>query len=1321
MNRLTWKHAPLLLVGVAWIVLLAVLGLRSSKQSGGGGAPVAFTMADIRAMHAEVRVGDREVRGEARLADGDHVTTGPDGRARVRLDDGTLVVVGGSTELELHDARITLDRGRLFVQGGAASHTAVTLGDATTTVSSSAAAFDTGATAGAPGHIYCARGELVVSAGGHPERVASGETATLEAGGPKVAPEMAFDDWTGGLAVPWEGETGQASAIAALWGGAGGEDPGTALVVRSSTIDVDIQGEVAVTHTRTTYFNGSERSVPAEIRMALPAGAIVSRVAHAIQGHEVAGSLRPGTPQGNGPPDRLEWAGGGWLRGTLPGIASGASMDLLIDYVEWLPERDGRATYRFPMASGGEPPMIGELVAQVTTTPTAARWISTSAGASVNGARVELRRGDVRPTGDLVVEVAPSVVRPGAARVYVAPADKGQDPYVLVRTEVPELAEAGITLALVVDTSYSAGASSLEAERAVVDAVLEGLGARDSLVVLASDQTVRPVGPDKPTAVTADLRDTVRRELAAIHAGGASNVAMALEQAADVLDGQGAGRAGAGMVVYLGDGRPSIGEGTAREIRRRLGRRTGGVPRMGAVAVGHGADRWLLAQLVAGSGPVYEAIDRADAARVGAAIVADALEPTLRDVELDLGPTIDRVYPREARAALAGSTVTVTGRLRGKLPTSIGFRYRRGAEMVEESRVLDSVGPPPGADIAQRWASARIEDIALRGEGIEPAIAIATEARLLTPWTSWFLGASTESLPFDQRLLGLSPTLDAAFAAQVEPARAAPSLLLEPPTDFTGDASLQDAAIAAAQRAIDDAITALEACRDARAAVRPDVSGALDVELSVDATGHALDVHVASTAARDDDPVLDRCARSVVTAISFFPSGLKIRVTHPITLPPTRTARRTQCSVASTVPLPVRRGIWRARLQAHHLDYTTAARSCELPTWTDRRALLELLVGVTSSYDGLALARTLDQGGEKDAAAFVRQEILRRVSSASELASLSRALIGSEPRIDKELDKAYAKARTDPERLEVVRRFLRLAPHDALARRRLFALLETLGRRDALVEEITRARADPFADAGLLAAGASALRRLGFDAEGRRAFGELIERAPGDPWPLAYVGDRLRAEGLFDDAVAVYERLDRTMPEEPAVALRLALAHAGAGRLDVATRLLDRAAQTGGRSDDGRLGELASITEAMLIAGARQASPTPDTAELLLRRLSRTPLPDVAGLVVVRSQPTDDALDVRIVRHDKDRDGDPADLEAPTVGLSAIRLERGSGTARIRLRRPSAAPSGRPTQATVTAFVLGESRSSATLVSRDVLVSPGGEGVELRWNGETWL
>ena len=1310
--------------GLAAIILCGG-ACRPTHQEGPREAAVV-TVGDLRAMHASVAVAGTNVRGSARLSDGDTVTTGPDGRARIRLDDGALVVVDGTTVLTLHGARIALEHGRIFVQTGAASHTEVAFGAASTTMVSSAAAFERSGTG--VERVYCPQGELVLTASGKQEHVASGETASIEHDAVKVAPETAFDDWTGGLAVPWSGERGPASAIAELWGGAGGDDPGSPLVVRAVKVGVDVDGEVAVTHTRTSYFNGSDRSVVADVRMALPPGAIVSRVARADGGTPTDAQLDVGTNAcAQQKVGRLEWAGSGQLRGALPSLGAGKTVDLLVDYAEWLPGRAGRETYRFPMTNehASSSSTIGDLSATVRSNG-ATRWISSSAGTTLLGDSIELHRTDVRITGDLVVELSSSAVHAGAARVYVEQGGKNEDPFVLVRTEVPDLADQGVTLAVVVDTSMSIGASLLEAERAVVDALLDGLGSRDAIVVLAADQTVKRLGVGKPAPVTAALRAQIRQELAAIHAGGASNLGAALEQAADALDDPGSEHPGSGMVIYLGDGRPTVGEADARTLRERLARRAGGVPRLGAVAMGQGADRWMLAELAAGAGPIYEVVDRPDAARAGAALVADAMEPTLRDVELDLGPTIDRIYPREARAALAGSTVTVAGRLRGKLPDHIGFRFRRGATVGFESRPLDNLTVPAGADVARRWAQARIEDTVTRGDGVELAMTLAKQSRLLTPWTSWFFTGNEPncSAPFDERVLGLMPGLDTAFAAKVEPAPPPPSLLLEPPATLLNDASLDEATERAARRAIDGSLAALVACRDARAAARPGVGGELRINLVLSPLGRATSIRVSSVRALDDDAQLDRCLGSVVGSIPFFATGITVNVTHQMLLPEEQASRRTRCSVTSTLPLPVRRGIWRSREEKGTLDYSTAAHTCELPTWTDRRALLGILTREATPSQAIAIAGQLDRAGETDAAAFVRQDVMRHAdltTVASE--DLRRLLIGDEPKIDQVLDTAYRAARTDEDRLVVVRRFLGLAPHSPLGRRLLLSLLESMGKRDALLVEIAHLRTDPFADAGLLAAAGSTLRRIDREDEGRRVFGELVERAPRDPWTLGFVGDRLRAEGLYDDALAAYSRLDRAMPGDTGVILRLALAHAGAGRLDVATRLLDRVAATGGRGDDGRMSELASIVSGTLLAGARETAREHDGAAdaLLARRLAQTPLPDVESLILVRAPPAERPVRVTVERQEKDHDGEPADLDAAAMGLSAVRVERGGGTLRIRLRRVDGPGSTRPLRATVTALILGEDRARAKLVTREVDVPSGGQGIELRWEGGTLL
>ena len=1290
---------------------------------------VAYTVGDVHVMHAQVALGNREVRGHARLIDGDRVVTSSDGRAQVRLDDGTLVIVDGATSFTLRGSGVTLNHGRLFVQADSASRLQISMGTSSTSVSASTAAFDARELNKGNRWVYCARGELVVNVAGRRARVSSGETATIASEGLEIAPEKAFDDWTGGLAVPWA--EGARSAIAEMWGGRGGDDPGTPLVIRAQNVDTSIDGELAVTKTRTRFFNGSESSVRGDVRLAIPSGAIVSRVAlrtAAADSSEREATLLPSNLESRSGylTAQLNWAGDGWLRGTLPDVAAGATVDLSVEYVEWLATQSDATLYRFPMAHAGQAPVVGDLSVKVDADRTDTPWMAASQGSVVRDRIVELHRADARPNGDLVVQLAPAVVKPNSARAYVAPGEKGEDSYVLIRTEVPDEAGTGVVLALVVDTSMSAGAASLETERAVVDALLDGLGSRDKVIVLAADQTVRPVGPPVPAAVTPALRMQLGRELAALHAGGASNIALALEQAADTLDAAGANGTSS-MVVYIGDGRPTVAELEARDIRARLQRRSGGAPRLGAVAVGEGANRWLLARLVAGSGPIYEVADRTQAARAGAAVVADALEPTLRGVDFDLGSSIDRIYPREARAALAGSTVSIIGRLRGPLPRSIAFRFRDGNRRVEQMRPLVAIPLPAGADVARRWATARIEEMSARGEGFEVARALAAQSKLLTPFTSWFFVSPNDttthsSPPLAERLLGLSPTLDAAFAPYIEPASPSPAQLLEPPLAPAAGVSLAEGAQAAARRAIAESMPAFRACRDARAAVRATVTGSLRVAITIDPEGKGSDVRVTAKGSGEDDPALDRCVKGVIENLPFLGVGRPIRFVQTLTLPARRTSQRTQCSPAAALPLPVRRGIWRARGDHGADKYVLAARSCELPAWPDRRALLEICLGETKNGDErLSLASALDEAGETDAAAFVRNEALRRVATTEELMRVSRALIQGEPEIDGAFDKAFRAAQSDEKRLQVVERYLRIAPHSPLVRRHQLAVLESLGRKESLIAAIGGVRSDPFADAGLLATGASALRRVGQDVEGRRAFGELVERAPGDPWALAFAGDRLRAENLFDEAAADYENLSRALPNDPSVSLRLALAHAGAGRLDVATRLLERVTQNGGRGDDGRLGELASMTQAILLAGARGVSVGPELDAQLLRRLVQTPLPDVKSILLVSTPPEQNAVSISVMRERAERDPRPADLDAPALGLAAIRFERGDGPARIRLSRAPEPDAGRAVSATLSALVLAEDRANSKLVTRRVDVAANGAVIELRWNGESFL
>ncbi len=133
---------------------------------------------------------------------GDPISTDAAGRAKLWLADGVLALLDSDSALKLSAGRIELLHGRLFVDSPEGGRIIVASGQLEAPLSASKAAFEHAAD-GAATKIFCAQGEVMASAGAAPTPIPSGETLTAAGGKVSVEPEKAFDDWTGGLAVPW--------------------------------------------------------------------------------------------------------------------------------------------------------------------------------------------------------------------------------------------------------------------------------------------------------------------------------------------------------------------------------------------------------------------------------------------------------------------------------------------------------------------------------------------------------------------------------------------------------------------------------------------------------------------------------------------------------------------------------------------------------------------------------------------------------------------------------------------------------------------------------------------------------------------------------------------------------------------------------------------------------------------------------------------------------------------------------------------------------------------------------------------------------------
>lgn len=1267
---------------VATVVALVIVALttvfvivRRRPVAEGGLIP---TVADLQAVHAGVKVGAVATRGSRRVAVGEVVETDADGRARLRLDDGTGVVMDRSSKLVVQRDLVRFEAGRLFVVGAPDVRSTVDLGGPTLVSTGARVALER---AGGSVRAFAVDAEVTVVAQGKETKVPAGNTATIAGDAVTVEPERGFDDWTHGMASPWSVRGPARGGVGELWGQTAPGEPGSPLTLRSHDVRATVVGELARTEARTTFFNAGSTAVAGDFRMALPPSAIVSGFAvqrgSSTRAAEISLADRAKVLDAAPGDDRLEWAGEGWVRGSVTAIAPGTTVTVLVTYEEWLtpePGPDGlpRVRYRYPLATDATPPLVGELSLRVDATESRPRAVSSSHAARVSGGLVELKQSDVRPRADFVVDVTlDRFEAPARAYLVKGPADVGDT--LLVRTEatLPEAAEGGaaapegVTLAIVMDASSSIDPAHFAAERALVEAILGGLGAKDRAVVLAADQEVQPVGPPALGPVDDARRKAVSEGLSKLTLGGATDLGRALEAAADALPANDS----SALVLYVGDGRATVGDTTAPSIEARLARREGGVPRLGAVAVGPLANRLLLASLVRGTGPLFEIADSSDAARVAVDLLAEALRPTLADVSVNLGPSTERVYPRRARAVPIGETLVTVGRLRGAPPQEITVRYRSGGALREEKRrvkVLRTVSPD---DVERRWAALRVEEIALRGKGREAATDVALRAKLLTPWTAWVVDGGDRYVPtrLATRVLELSSE-HGGFGAALSTLDA-PSGALLADVDRRlveieeGDAALEASIAAAARRAIDAAWVSVRACRDSRAALRPDLTGGVAVRFSLDGSGKAQNVSLTPDAAAADEPLM-RCLEVVVAGLGYPASELDvtIEIVHRIELPPPKQPVRggNKCSETSKLPMPLRRGVWLDRLQRGGPPsgiFLGAKKACELATWTDQRALLELVLSRQGDQRGtVVIARELERAGEVDAAALLRREAVRRARTTDELRGVRLALLGDERFPMGTFVKQYEKASDDAGRLAVVRKFLLLAPHDAFLQKRLLALLVSRGGKQEVLDVATAIRLDPFADATLLADAASALRTVGQEVEARRTFGELVERAPFHPYTRALLGDRLRNEGLYDEATRVYEALEELAPGEASGVLRLALAHASAGRIDLAQRLFARVSQTGGRTGDTVLGELAGRL-AQVVLGQARASAGAERA-LVERAALELPFPRSGVVVVVRGPAGADTLQLHVLRGPKEaREERGPDAAAPGIGVYSVRLE----------------------------------------------------------------
>ncbi|MCB9592666.1 MAG: hypothetical protein H6719_08030 [Sandaracinaceae bacterium] len=733
----------------------------------GPDAQLDRTLATVERVRGEATLEESTVERVGRVAPSQALTIGDGGLTRLSLDSGPWGLLDAAARVTIVDeATIALEAGRMYAEAGEGEELFVTAGERSIRVSDASVS----ATLEGDLAVYVVRGEVSWTAGEARGIARAGEQLTLGSE-PATTPVTLWRDWTGGLARPGPSDARGPEGVGVLEARVP-DEIGQArwpLVIRRLDVQVRIVGDLAVTEVEQVFFNPASEMVEGLYRIRVPEEAVLQRFAVDRDGHMVDGYVREKAQaqaayqaqvyRGSQlDPALLEWVAPGRYRARIYPIRPGETRRIVVRYAEWLAPiaEGGPRLYRYPMGGGRDAPRVQELSVAVDVEEAEVERLRAGMGAAVEGGRVRLRRSDFAPRSDFWLELygspqgqrawrAPHEPPPRApdARTVVGEADERD--YFYLPLHLPErlFADAratGVDLVIVADVSAGTDRSHLELGRSVAEAISAHLGANDRVAIVTSDLTIRSLG-DGPLELgdaSPDRVEALLDGLARVPAGGATDLGAAIAAAAGLLD-----PARPGAVIYVGDGAPTVGELEAEGLLERIARLPAPL-RLYAVGVGGDANLDLLESLTRGGGLALRVEERSAAADAALRLLGHVTRPVAQRVTVALGDGIENVYPRRPVDVVEGEILSVSGRIRDALPTTVHVHGTISGTDFDEDIPVATLPTEQSTDLRLRWAGERLRQLLLEGAGREEVAELGVRYGLITPFSSYYVPSAAE-------------------------------------------------------------------------------------------------------------------------------------------------------------------------------------------------------------------------------------------------------------------------------------------------------------------------------------------------------------------------------------------------------------------------------------------------------------------------------------------------------------------------------------------------------------------------------------------------
>jgi Ca-activated chloride channel family protein len=553
------------------------------------------------------------------------------------------------------------------------------------------------------------------------------------------------------------------------------DPPFQPLAIKYHRVQVEIDDQTAHTDIDQVFLNPQPWDVEGTYLFPLPREASFSAFSMHVDGEELAAEILPADEARQIyediarrliDPALLEYVGQGAYRARIFPIPAGGERRIELSYDEVLRRDAGIIRYVYPLNTekfSAAP--LEDVSVQVrirSSSPIKAIYspshdIVVERAEDEGGATVIYADEGVTPTEDFVLYYTVSEDPVGIDMLSHFAEQSDEDGYYMLLA-APQ-AEAVVDIVIpkrmifVFDRSGSMAGEKMEQAREALRFAIERMLPADEFNIVDYGTTVE-VFSEATVPITAISRAAARSYIDGIEATGGTNIQGALLEAAQMLRGD----EFAQMIVFLTDGKPTIGERDLETILHDVSAANADRARLFVFGVGEEVNAHLLDRLAGDNGGTSTYVKPGEDIEVAvSSFYTKVSSPVLTDLELQIsGGRARDNYPQELPDLFRGSQIVQLGRLAAGGVVSVLLSGNILGERQVFERAVDLTAGGPEF-LPRLWATRKVgfllDQIRLHGEDdelVDEIVALSRRHGIITPYTSFLIVEDEPPTPIAQ-------------------------------------------------------------------------------------------------------------------------------------------------------------------------------------------------------------------------------------------------------------------------------------------------------------------------------------------------------------------------------------------------------------------------------------------------------------------------------------------------------------------------------------------------------------------------------------------